>query len=559
MRKFIILFLLVISSLVYLSENYLSTKVNNLTNLFLECNDLVAYDGQCSNYIKSSYEVEGYEKSLEPNIDKIYSYKESKHDLENNINYNGDLVSRESALLNYSMYKKAMEIKDFSKNNLARVKDFYPSSYKRDSSDLKILAVGDSYAVGSGLYNFNYTWAGTLEHKLLEAGYNIEVDRFASNGADFPDYLEMLSSSNIEIVDPDVIVISLYENDLLLPIKLTDSYYYKCIKDGYGNSKLEVLLKSKFPFIYSYILSRKCDLNKLKAEYGDLVGETNYIKLEDAPFAEYYKESMKKILRNANGRPVVIQPLFTSLGCHGVFQKEFCQTQYLNIKDYLLYLKSIGFLIPDFDTEEIFSYSNFLGSTISALHPVDTHWSRRYNNFIVSSTVKLLIEIFDNGKFLKTPLIFDNTPTILFTNPNIVLYNDNNYIQFEKGSGIYIDNEFSKSGYNFLKEGEVIDEVSCTSVNRPSIRVYLNYFKHKNDNLDFYLKSAESDIAVIGVYLSKSGEELYSEVKIIKPGERVEFSFDKKIIGLILGNPSSGCDSREIWSMPSFIGQIRYS
>ncbi|MFN9954600.1 MAG: SGNH/GDSL hydrolase family protein, partial [bacterium] len=112
-----------------------------------------------------------------------------------------------------------MEIKDFSKNKLARVKDFYPSSYKIDRSDLKILAVGDSYAVGSGLYNFNYTWAGTLEHKLLEAGYNIEVDRFASNGADFPDYLEMLSSSNIELVDPDVIVISLYENDLLLPIK----------------------------------------------------------------------------------------------------------------------------------------------------------------------------------------------------------------------------------------------------------------------------------------------------------------------------------------------------
>lgn len=126
MRKFILLFLLVISSLVFLSENYLSNKVKNLTNLFLECNDLVAYDDQCSNYIKSSYEVEGYKKSYELDVDKIYSYKENKHDLENNINYNGDLVSRESALLNYSMYKKAMEIKDFSKNKLARVKIFLP-------------------------------------------------------------------------------------------------------------------------------------------------------------------------------------------------------------------------------------------------------------------------------------------------------------------------------------------------------------------------------------------------------------------------------------------------
>jgi hypothetical protein len=558
MRKYILLFIFIFFSLVFLSEQYLSNRIKNLTNLFIECDDFVS-NFQCSNYKKSVNEIDVDKKSLEVDINKIYSYNKNKHDLKINTIYNEDLVTRESELLNYSMFLNAMKIKDLSKTNLDRAEDYYPSSYKRDSSDFKILSVGDSYLAGAGLYSFNYTWAGTLEHKLLDSGYNVEVDRFARNGANFPDFLEMLSSKNIELLDPDMIIISLYENDLLLPIKLKDSHYYKCIINGYGNNDFEIFLKRKFPFIYSYLLSRKCDLNKLKAKYGDLVGETNYAVLEDAPFAEYYKNSMKKILDNANGRPVFIQPLFISLGCYGVLQKELCETQYQNIKDYLVYLKSIGYLIPDFDSEKIFSYSNSLGNAVKALYPVDNHWSRRYNAFISTSTAKKISEVIDNDYNIKNPISFYNTDSILQTNPIFVLHNDNNYIQYESRGMIYIDNKFAKSGISFIKEGEVVDQVLCTSINRPSVRVYLNYFKHKNDNLAFNLISAESEIAVIGIYFSENGEELYTDVKIIKPGERAEFSADEKIVGLILGSPISGCNNAEVWSMPSFIGKIIYN
>jgi hypothetical protein len=64
---------------------------------------------------------------------------------------------------------------------------------------------------------------------------------------------------------------------------------------------------------------------------------------------------------------------------------------------------------------------------------------------------------------------------------------------------------------------------------------------------------------VAGIYYSPEGEELFTEIEILKPGDVASFSFSREIIGLLFGAPKSGCAEEELWTMPSFIAQLTYS
>lgn len=551
-RIFILSFFFIIFSIFLITEELLSSRVRNLTYFQPACSDF-SQSSYCEEFFDRGELVDSIsnkKNNVISNIDtnKKYNYFRSNYDFSQSYIHNANLLERELKVLSRDLFINENVIKDEDMINLDRVTDYYPSTYKRSTSDIKILAVSDSYGAGAGLYNFDFSWPGTLEHNLFNAGFNVEVDKLVRNGADFLDYLEMLSSKNIELINPDIIVLSVYKNDLLLPIKKSDSLYIKCIKNGYGDNFLENFSKRKFPFIYSSILARKCDLNKLKAKYGDLVGETNYLMLEDAPFADVYKDSMKKILENANGRPVVIQPLFR-------------YEEYETIKNYLQFMKSIGFILPEYDSIEILKFSKKYNREIDALRPVDLHYSRLYNLYLSKISLNAIIKILSDRGYTRSTILFDEVPSIIrFTPERLILYKDN-YIEYNRLSNVNLNlNDYKKFIDRYsLVDVTNLDDILCTSVNRQSIRVYLNYYKHKNDKLSFFLHSAESEIAVFGIFFSDSGEELFTKVNIIKPGDSVDFIAENKIIGLVLGNPISGCDKSEVWSMPSFIGQVRYN
>lgn len=153
-----------------------------------------------------------------------------------------------------------------------------------------------------------------------------------------------------------------------------------------------------------------------------------------------------------------------------------------------------------------------------------------------------------------------NTPTIIKTSPLYIKHNENLLLQNEKPEEkniIYqLSAELKRSGKHVR---DILDEVLCTSNNRASVRVYLNQLKHKNNNLTAYLKTSQTPIALSAIYYSPDGEELNTDIKIIKPGESVTYTADKKIVGLIFGAPKSGCNQDSLWSMPSFIAKLTYN
>ena len=554
MKKRFYLLLLLTSSLliIYFFDNYLSTKVNNLTTVNYVC--YLYNNEKCENEWTSQHHNKDYKDTEQNDITfKEYEFSPSESDYKNDKITVSKQVQREGNLLNKDMYYLANQYKDISFTDLDRAHDYYPSKYKRDSSTINILAISDSYGVGAGLINTNDTWIGVLEQKMLEQGYNVSINRLVKNGADFPDFLEMISKKNIKKLDPDIILLSVFHNDLDPLRWVSEPEYLKCLSRGFGGNILDKLARSKLPHIYSLILSRNCDPKKLEDQYWDRkvnnARERNYIKLSDDPLAQWYKQSMEEILENAEGRPIIIQPLFDSV------------VNYDSIKDYLSYLNSIGYIIPNFNEIEIVNYAVSLNRKIMSHEPIDGHYSRIYNNYISSisyESIKNYLKTKKNLNFKDIDL--KTTPSIISTAPLSFIHDKNLLLKYENPVNANIVTQLSPE----LKRaqvtvGEKLDNLLCTTNNRPSVRAYLNQIKHSKDTLSITLQSSESQIALSGIYYSSAGEELFTEIQILKPGEIISFSPERKIIGLLFGSPKSGCAQDQIWSMPSFIAQLSYN
>jgi hypothetical protein len=551
-RLSFLLLLTTFAVFLYSYDIYLSSRINNLTTTNYSC--YLSYTDNCRITLNTEHHnMEESNYYLERVESKDYDFFYSESDLDNDTNFSTNLVQREGNILNQDMYYYSNQIKDPSFSKLDRAHDYYPSKYKRDNTGLNILAISDSYGVGAGLINDNDSWPGVLESNLLSKGINVEVSKMVKNGADFPDFLEMLSKKNIKTLDPDIIVISLFQNDFSPISWVSKPEYLRCLSAGLGDNFLDRFARDKISFVYSLILSKRCDSEKFEngvKTKGDDKGKF-YINLDSDPLAKWYKDAMKEIIKNADGRPVIIQPLFSGNN-----------DSYHNIKDVLKYLRSIGFIIPEVDSDEVAEYANYLGDKkIFSLYPVDIHYSRMLNNHLIKMSLVEIIKVLENDKkykFLKLNLA--QTPTIIATTPRTFISDENLQLQYERGeTPLYVSKLSPELSMGGVKVGDVIDEVFCTHNNRASVRVYLNQKKHSEENLSVEIKSSESQIAVAGIYYSPEGEELFTEIEILKPGDVASFSFSREIIGLLFGAPKSGCAEEELWTMPSFIAQLTYS
>jgi hypothetical protein len=535
----------------YVFDIYLSTRVKDLTKINFAC--YLSYTDNCK-ITQNTRDLNMVEKNayLERVESKEYSYLSSESDKKIDKLYTSKIVQRDGNLLNQDMYYLANQYKDLSFSKLDRAHDYYPSKYKRGGSSLKILAVSDSYGIGAGLVNNNDSWPGVLELGLLSKGLDVEVSKIVKNGADFPDFLEMLSRDNIESLDPDIIVLSLFQNDFAPISWVSKPEYLRCLSAGFGDNFFDSFARGNLSNIYSLVLSRKCDAKKLEREVDnrrDNKGEY-YVSLANDPLAEWYKSSMKEIIENAKGRPVIIQPLFNGNN-----------ESYSNIKEALGYLESIGYIVPDFKISEVESYANVIGNKrLTALYPVDGHYSRIYNTYLTKMAITEIDKIIAKDfKDKLKELNLAETPSIIVTAPRTFISDENLLLQYERReTPIYVSKispELNRAG---VVEGDIIDEVLCSSINRAHVRVYLNLEKHIENTLSIKIKSSEAPIAVAGIYYSAEGEEMYTNIEVLKPGDVISFPKSKKIRGLFFGAPLSGCPEDELWSMPSFLAQLNY-
>ena len=121
----------------------------------------------------------------------------------------------------YGLYKEDNNV--ISRNQVIKRKNFIKEGYPLLNYDLtkfsddttKILILGDSYLEGDGYSNINDTWWKKLQLELYSRGYyDVEILAVGQNGVStYDEYIYLSTTSMIEDIKPDLILIGYVSND----------------------------------------------------------------------------------------------------------------------------------------------------------------------------------------------------------------------------------------------------------------------------------------------------------------------------------------------------------
>lgn len=121
----------------------------------------------------------------------------------------------------------------------------------------RILIVGDSLVEGYSHTNLNHVWPEQLKNNLLADAYEVEVYKASKGGfSTYDQYLMLTQTDLLDIIQPDLVVMGLFENDLDPSIieegrqilHLTDDIFVHT-----GADACTLFLKEHLPILYAKI------------------------------------------------------------------------------------------------------------------------------------------------------------------------------------------------------------------------------------------------------------------------------------------------------------------
>ena len=92
------------------------------------------------------------------------------------------------------------------------MRDESPHSYSQSSKSIRILLLGDSFALGAGV-GYEKIWPVIFERNLLERGYDVDIIKAGISGYDTRSELLYLKSVFDEF-RPDIVILTFLPNDL---------------------------------------------------------------------------------------------------------------------------------------------------------------------------------------------------------------------------------------------------------------------------------------------------------------------------------------------------------
>ena len=198
---------------------------------------------------------------------------------------------------------------------------------------IKVLAIGDSFAWGTGVTNLNERWQNKLQHELdTRAGYGVfEVKVLGRMGLSTMEEAEVLED-NIDRIKPDLIVIGLVTNDIF-PSGREKRICGDAVGEGCSQDTPEMLpayrdclngeddmtsrllgkgLGKLFPNLAGRLLDRYCDLDRFAAKHQTLTQDAILQDLKKSPYREVFLRSIDDLKRTAGSTPIYVYPFVQS-------------------------------------------------------------------------------------------------------------------------------------------------------------------------------------------------------------------------------------------------------
>jgi len=143
----------------------------------------------------------------------------------------------------------------------------YKGREEVDAERPKILVLGDSFVFGDGLTNFNQIWWNVMARELERRGYDCQVCAVGEPAiATYNEYLWLESTSLLEDIQPDLIIITYVKNDADLSclqsdlpfLNFTERFSNLTAIHAWGLGALEKKpIGTVFPNMYAFVARKQ--------------------------------------------------------------------------------------------------------------------------------------------------------------------------------------------------------------------------------------------------------------------------------------------------------------
>jgi hypothetical protein len=477
------------------------------------------------------------------NFDRVVDYKNSS------LFSFEDRWLRENQIISYRVFANGRSrIAEFENPSIT-----YGDSLSKDR--VRILAISDSTAAGSGLYDIRESWPRELEKALNSYSDKFEVITKAVEGANYSDFYKYVSSESTRELKPDIIIVSVTPADF--------DYYSKGFKIGFDKSF------NKSGLSYDILSFIKCINN----------GDSNVKLINKVPFFSNLKRSLIfRFCDSSNKNENIIKnPLLIDSESSGLFEN------WVNIDDSYDYYKKIIESSPapiyflNLTSALSYGYESNDKEIDRILSSIDDRFINKYNgsDLINNNKSNNCIDLPNNsGCFTANPLdkhlnlyfmrafIKKNIDGIYNKVKDIKAYkrdrNSSNLITEVMPYQIrykIIDNRYevisydSRSAYDLkLPNNEELYQSLCAFENRNYIRINLNENIINNKKIKVNLLFSESNLLIKNTGFNSDGSRISGDYIAFDKDTPFTFVGSEDKNSIVIALDREGCYN-ELWGL----------
>lgn len=419
--------------------------------------------------------------------------------------------------------------KIFLANDFKQIEEPIVERISNKGNPIRILILTDSYGAGNGLVNIEDSWPRQFEN-MINKDKEYEVYLVSHHGAGYMQFNKWMNESILNKVDPDLIIISFYENDF---------YFYDHGWDERSKSFAEQVNPSSIKFM-------ECLNEKNLSFFEKLLGFFDSLQR----VVRYYQCDIRKLEDVRGGNPNIlvneIVEIYSSFKDRSDAPIIFFELDYYmsdegkKIKDNLL-KRDFSFFNLEKSAAEVFEYlcndGNNAGCNSISPNPYDYHYNYRYISELLgreSSNIinKLSILKESSGKINNVTergedfLISEVLPSSLF------LKN----ISSNESDVIFINDE------SINKINSIENESLCTTINREHVRVNFNNRAIDNKFINISSLNQSGPMYIIYAGYNKNKEIEYKSLGLLKFGDNLSIKSYLSNPSILFASLKEGCE-----------------
>ena len=418
----------------------------------------------------------------------------------------------------------------------------------------RILAISDSFGAGHGLMSIDDVWAKELESQLNQIEDKYEVVVLAQNGAGYQQFLDWVEDGYVELIDPDLVIFSYFDNDFNLLYDFENNragtggldlrgldkelgFYIRCFdeeEDLIGRSLKKA--NKLFPSLYRFYKFSSCGAELSKVESKNLIDEVDVV------------ESYKKI-DNLINVPLFLYNITKDTGSDeqrfeilGKIVKN--GLNFINNPEELRRLNN--------DTCSISFSERYLNCEDFKANKFNAHFNRYYSKGQIKNEIgdikKRIDTALNNSKVDRESILRINMSESI-----IVDYLPNTLFVANIDKKRSMIGSFRGKSYGYNRNSDNF----CVPFDRKGEIINFNRYLTDGKEIKISSEFQGGGLGLVSRGYDEQGKVVYGQALELKPGRPISFFGSESVRGLVLLGNNKNCDSKDLDFSDEFLIEVK--